>query len=205
MNPYEVLKVSEDATEDEINRAYRKMSKDCHPDIHGEEARPLFEQLTKAKNVLMDPDRRAEYDEFGTLSQSEIDKEKENISRANGVVINIANRFAQHIIEKGYNGEDFKSFLIESLVRDRSRGNAEIEKQDLSITRMSKFIKRLKSKDGESILVIESQKNIIKTMVENSKKNRELLKSVDFAINVIVNDIDFDTTMKQYMQITTFT
>lgn len=56
-NPREILEVSEDATEKEIKKAYRRLSVIWHPDRNkSPEAKAKFIMLTKAYEVLTDPD-----------------------------------------------------------------------------------------------------------------------------------------------------
>ncbi len=61
---YKVLGVSRDADTEEIKRAYRKVAKECHPDVsQGDEASTeRFRQATEAYEVLSDAKKRADYD-----------------------------------------------------------------------------------------------------------------------------------------------
>ena len=64
---YEVLGVAKGATEDEIKKAFRKLAKKYHPDLHpGDKvAEERFKELNEAHEVLLDPDKKAKYDQFG--------------------------------------------------------------------------------------------------------------------------------------------
>lgn len=60
---YELLDVEKNATEKEIKRAYKKAAMKHHPDRGGDEE--TFKKLEKAKDTLLDPDKRRIYDRFG--------------------------------------------------------------------------------------------------------------------------------------------
>jgi molecular chaperone DnaJ len=64
---YEVLGVSRDAADDEINRAYRKKAMEFHPDRNPDnpEAEAKFKEAAEAYDVLRDAEKRARYDRFG--------------------------------------------------------------------------------------------------------------------------------------------
>jgi molecular chaperone DnaJ len=63
---YAVMGVAEDADTKSISRAYRKLARELHPDTHPDdpEAAERFKDVTAAYDVLGDPAKRAEYDEF---------------------------------------------------------------------------------------------------------------------------------------------
>lgn len=64
---YEVLGVSKGASGDEIKKAFRKMSKKYHPDLHpgDKEAEEKFKEVNEAYQVLSDDEKRQRYDQFG--------------------------------------------------------------------------------------------------------------------------------------------
>jgi curved DNA-binding protein len=63
---YEVLGVSRDADQSEIQRAYRKVARKLHPDVNKDPgAEEGFKELSEAYDVLSDPDQRKRYDAFG--------------------------------------------------------------------------------------------------------------------------------------------
>jgi curved DNA-binding protein len=63
---YEVLGVSRTATQDEIQRAYRKLARAHHPDVNKDPgAEDRFKDISEAYDVLSDPETRRRYDAFG--------------------------------------------------------------------------------------------------------------------------------------------
>jgi len=63
---YDILGVSRDADEEEIERAYREAVREYHPDVSDDpDAEEKFKQAKKAKEVLTDEEKRQMYDQLG--------------------------------------------------------------------------------------------------------------------------------------------
>lgn len=64
---YEILGVSEDATQEEIKSAYRKLAKKYHPDSKDDDptAKARFQEISEAYAALSDPELRRKYDYMG--------------------------------------------------------------------------------------------------------------------------------------------
>lgn len=64
---YEVLGVSKDASEAELKKAYRQVAKKYHPDLNpdNKEAEAKFKEANEAYEILSDPTKRQQYDQFG--------------------------------------------------------------------------------------------------------------------------------------------
>ena len=63
---YETLEINESATADEIKKAYRKLARKYHPDVNKEaSAEEKFKEINAAYEVLSDPQKKQQYDQFG--------------------------------------------------------------------------------------------------------------------------------------------
>jgi DnaJ-class molecular chaperone len=67
---YQILGVAKNATEEQIKKVYRKLAVKYHPDRNpGNEkwGNEKFKKVNEAFSVLSDPEKRRQYDQFGTV------------------------------------------------------------------------------------------------------------------------------------------
>ncbi|HUH80658.1 MAG TPA: molecular chaperone DnaJ [Solirubrobacteraceae bacterium] len=66
-DPYEVLGVDRDASEQHIKKAFRQLARELHPDVnaHDPDAEAKFKEAAEAYEILSDGERRATYDRYG--------------------------------------------------------------------------------------------------------------------------------------------
>lgn len=64
---YKIMGIAKDTPQKDIKAAFRKRSKQFHPDLHPDDpkAKAKFQALNEAYDVLGDPEKRAKYDQYG--------------------------------------------------------------------------------------------------------------------------------------------
>ena len=63
---YKTLGLSRTASQEEIQKAYRKLARQYHPDVNkSQEAEEKFKEINEAHEVLKDPEKRGKYDTLG--------------------------------------------------------------------------------------------------------------------------------------------
>jgi molecular chaperone DnaJ len=66
-DPYQVLGVAREASEQDIKKSFRKLARELHPDVnaHDPQAEEKFKEAAEAYEILSDAERRATYDRYG--------------------------------------------------------------------------------------------------------------------------------------------
>ena len=66
-DPYEVLGVDRNVSQDELKKKYRKLAKEYHPDLNpgDEEKAEIFKEIGISYEILSDPEKKSKYDRYG--------------------------------------------------------------------------------------------------------------------------------------------
>ena len=90
---YQTLGVARTAGDDEIKRAYRRLSKQYHPDRNPNDpqAEARFKEVQQAYSVLRDPKKRAQYDQYGEVGVGEwaTDQQGHRVYQWGGSAVNV--------------------------------------------------------------------------------------------------------------------
>jgi curved DNA-binding protein CbpA len=127
-NPYKVLGVSENATQDEIKSAFRKLSKENHPDSNNGDSKNFIE-IKKAYEILIHKEKRDTYDLYGVV----IDFPEESKNLAFTIFLDVATRCPEGCPLDN----EIKSFIMLNLVpRCEGEMKAAEEKRKLLESRL---------------------------------------------------------------------
>lgn len=115
---YHILGLSRTASADDIKKAFRRLARQYHPDLHSgakkSEMEKKFKELNEAHEVLSDPDKRKKYDQYGAQWEQADAFAK---ARAQGG----ARGYSSGQTGAGYGSGDFSDFF-ENLFGGRGRG-----------------------------------------------------------------------------------
>eukprot|EP01080_Neovahlkampfia_damariscottae_P008991 gene8991-1090_t len=81
---YEVLGVSKTATDREIKKAYKRLALKYHPDRNkGKNTQKQFIEVSQAYEILKNPQKRKQYDMYGSQEENQYDEEEQQTGESN--------------------------------------------------------------------------------------------------------------------------
>ncbi|GAA8555800.1 DnaJ family protein [Helicobacter pylori] len=122
---YQTLNVSENASQDEIKKSYRRLARQYHPDLNKtKEAEEKFKEINAAYEILSDEEKRRQYDQFGDnmfggQNFSDFARSRSANEDLDDILSSIfgkggfSQRFSQN--SQGFSGFNFSNFAPENL------------------------------------------------------------------------------------------
>lgn len=184
-NPYDILDIDRDATDDEIKLAHRSKAKETHPDVKGGD-RTKFEDVQFAKTLLLDHRRRQKYDATGDATEETADT---MLSAAVGIMINFFDTRCREYFHNGFN--PMLDPRRKNMIRDfHVSTHAEIAGLRDMISNMDKgasvfkdMIDRTTTDEKNNFLVQHYNREITKIAQEKAKAERRI-EELTFAIEL---------------------
>ncbi|WP_121036168.1 DnaJ C-terminal domain-containing protein [Helicobacter pylori] len=122
---YQTLNVSENASQDEIKKSYRRLARQYHPDLNKtKEAEEKFKEINAAYEILSDEEKRRQYDQFGDnmfggQNFSDFARSRGPSEDLDDILSSIFGRggFSQRFSQnsQGFSGFNFSNFAPENL------------------------------------------------------------------------------------------
>ncbi|GAA7104862.1 DnaJ domain-containing protein [Helicobacter pylori] len=122
---YQTLNVSENASQDEIKKSYRRLARKYHPDLNKtKEAEEKFKEINAAYEILSDEEKRRQYDQFGDnmfggQNFSDFARSRSANEDLDDILSSIFGRggFSQRFSQnsQGFSGFNFSNFAHEDL------------------------------------------------------------------------------------------
>jgi curved DNA-binding protein CbpA len=175
-NHYETLGVKPDADPTTVKRAYRKKAKQHHPDVGGDTT--AFQAIQRAYGVLKDPQKRADYDQFGDASEGKSIREMAEHELCILIVSAVTGLDIVHT--------DLLARIREQVNQQLRKLYGDIEGLKATAKKFKEAASRLKRKDGVvtfMAMVLENSEHQaedrIKAVQFNIERGKEILKILD--------------------------
>jgi curved DNA-binding protein CbpA len=190
MNPYTILEISPQASDEEIKKKFRVLAQQYHPDKGGDTEK--FKEINLAYSVLSDPIRRKLYDETG------IYKNEPNLK--DQALNDICSRLAHFLWKMNVDMEDLIHLLKSDIQNEKNQLNQKISTTQQTIANFKRAVNKIRrKKEGENIL-----QNFIKLQVKqqedllNNQNNR--IKLCDTMLE-IVDDYEYGDIPIEFFEI----
>lgn len=190
MDPYKILGISKSASPSEIQRAYRKLAVEYHPDVNKEpDAAEKFREVKAAYDILSDPKRRKTYDETGD-TQDPADLEK--------LIVNTLKMMFTEVVSSGRS--DNPLIVLRKIITDNITLAGDKKHQvDRDLLRWEKVRNKIQVTEGDRNIFVEtvdaaidelkSKRSQLDHQIDMCKRTREYLQKYKYAGTPMSEDL----------------
>lgn len=146
MDPYDILGVPKDASDSAIKQAFRKRSKETHPDIKGAGSAAAFEEVVRANLVLSDPKARERYDRTGECPDTGTTQHPDHAAHA--IIGQMLSTLIEEIGDDLFR-KDVVKVMIQHLNQGISQTKGNIQKLERKAARAEKMRGRFTTTTGQ--------------------------------------------------------
>lgn len=190
MNPYDILGVPPTASEQQIKSAYRRRARETHPDAGGDGDE--FSLVSRAYSILMDPDKRKQFDETGSID------DVAPLTVRQRMIQIIAQMFGQALDIEGQRGTNLATFPLMKAMREQMKANADIvrdnQRRHVKALKDRRYLlKRITRKDDGENLFADMIRDQIKQLEPIVKACDLDVRAMDMAVEELMhydNEID---------------
>jgi len=186
LNYYKILGVRRNASVDTIKKAYRRLAMQHHPDRGGDQER--FKPIQEAHDVLMDPEKKAYYDEHGTPPPKGPDIMAMSFKVLTNWFIALGNQF-----------EWAKGPYVREIRRQNAKKLNELENQLESISQTKERVSKLSMSAGDAENPLGAALLHVKDEMERNKKQAELMLRVHQKVEELMESYEDDYVEPQQM------
>jgi curved DNA-binding protein CbpA len=175
MSLYETLKINKKASKNDIRKAYRKRSKETHPDIGGNNDE--FLEVQKAYKVLIEDNSRKQYDYHGTYDDpykktAQPSMDELMFSSLEGLLEAVINSGSEDILG------DMKQ-VIPATIKDVKKEIAKLENKKKKLERfISRLSKKIKDEDDPFLGLTKFKLSFIEKEIEPLKIKQEVFENL---------------------------
>lgn len=182
MDLYERLDVPRDAKTAAIHRAYRSAAKSAHPDTGGSDK--AFAAVKHARDVLVDPDRRARYDRTGEADDGSPDNTGSLAMQFVSAALDQALGQIESEGRQAHETHDLPGRMLRGLVAQKTKVSETIRNLERAAQSNERLLGRFTVAEGESRIdgLIRGRVGMARTMIEGHKLGKAAL---DEAIAIV--------------------
>lgn len=212
-DPYKVLGVSPGASKDEIKKAYRKKTKECHPDLHPDDpnATKKMSELNEAYDMLMNPEKYAKRSQQETQQDSRYNQGGYQRSYQGGYSQG-QNRSGRYQGAGGWSS-DFSGFDFGDIFGFGFGGNEQIpnpQAQPGDSSEIRKAIDAINQRQYQSAIntlntIVSGKRNgrwyYLSSMANNGAGNTVLaLEQIQKAVQLEPENVDYQKVLQRFRQ-----